>query len=360
MNKGAPTLKQIAERAGVSIATASRVARGVGQIAPATRARVLAAIEALGYQPDHAGRALVNRRRAALGIVFPGTGGPYYSDVISGFERETVKVRLGMLILGTHLIRQVDDLALDMAGRVDGIAILGGSLPEDVVRRIAARGVAVVMLAQPPVNEIPAVRVDNVTPTAALTRHLIEQHGYRSLAFLGSPEGSPDVGDRWQGFLDGHRQCGLAPPDHPLPTGMTQLDGAHAFDALVRDGTLPRALVCANDELALGALAGARSHGVRVPQDLALTGWDNITMSDLVAPPLTTVHQPAEELGAAAARTLLALIDERPVPPDTLLPTTNIYRESCGCAGQATPAAGAGDEGGTNEPATRRDAGDPR
>lgn len=96
-----------------------------------------------------------------------------------------------------------------------------------------------------------------------------------------------------------------------------------------------------------------------MPEDLALTGWDNILMSDLVSPPLTTVHQPAEELGAAAARTLLALIDGRPVSHDTLLPTTNIYRQSCGCAHQTLSDAGAGDDGGMDDPATRRDAGDP-
>lgn len=358
MSKGAPTLKQIAEQAGVSIATASRVARGVGQIAPQTRARVLTAIDALGYQPDHAGRALVNRRRAALGIVFPGTGGPYYGDVISGFERETVNVRMGMLILGTHLIRQLDDLALEMAGRVDGIGILGGALPDDVARRIAARGVAVVLLAQPPFDDIPAVRVDNAAPTVALTRHLIECHGYTSLAFLGSPEGSPDVGARWEGFHEGHRQSGCPLPVAPVPSGMTQPDGARATDALIRQRRLPRALVCANDELALGALAAARARGVRVPQDLALTGWDNIHMSDLVAPPLTTVQQPIEELGALAARALLALIAGRPVPHDTLLPTTNIYRESCGCSRQASPAGTTGDEGGRTDPANRRAAGE--
>jgi LacI family transcriptional regulator len=356
MSEGAPTLKLIAERAGVSIATASRVARGIGQVSPETRTRVLTAIEMLGYQPDHAGRALVNRRRAALGIVLPGTAGPYYADVISGFERETVSARLGMLILGTHLIRQVDDLALEMAGRVDGIAIFGGALPDAVVQRIAARGVAVVMLAQPPVDGIPAVRVDNVAPTAVLTRHLIEEHGYTPLAFLGSPEGSPDVGERWAGFQAGHRQLGLEPPTAPLAGGMTQADGARALDALLQRGDLPRALVCANDELALGVLTAARIHGLRVPDDLALTGWDNIHMGDLVAPSLTTVHQPIAELGAVAARMLLALIEGRSVSHDTLLPTTNIYRESCGCSRRPASAGATNDGGEAETPARRRSA----
>lgn len=358
MNEGAATLKQIAERAGVSIATASRVARGIGQVSPATRIRVLTAIEELGYQPDHAGRALVNRRRAALGIIFPGTAGPYYAEVISGFERETVNARLGMLILGTHLIRQVDDLALEMAGRVDGIAIFGGALPDAVVQRIAGRGVAVVMLAQPPVDGIPAVRVDNVAPTVALTRHLIERHGYTALAFLGSPQGSPDVGARWTGFLEAHREIGMQAPAAPLPSGMTQADGARALDDLMRRGHLPRALVCANDELALGVLTAARIHGLRIPDDLALTGWDNIHMGDLVSPALTTVHQPIAELGGVAARTLLALIEGRPVSHDTLLPTTNIYRESCGCPRQALSVAYPRDDGEAETTAQRRSAGD--
>lgn len=273
------------------------------------------------------------RRHAALGLIFSDAAGPYFSEVITGFETEARNARAGLLILGTHHLAELDDLALELSSHVDGIGILGQALPEESVRRIAARGLAVVVLAREPLDAIPTVRVDNVAPTLALTRHLIEHHRYTPLHFLGAPTDSPDIAARWEGFRAAHHQCGLEPPARPIDAPLDQIDGLRRAEEMIQQGQVPRALVCANDELALGVLSAARMHGIRVPEDLALTGWDNIPMSDLVNPTLTTVHQPIEELGAVAARTVLAQLAGRPVPRDTLLPTTNIYRGSCGCHG---------------------------
>lgn len=285
----------------------------------------LAAVDATSAQ------SIITRRRGALGMIFGDAGGPFFSELVSGFEGEALNAHLGVLILGTHRLSNLNDLAVDLAGRVDGVGIVAGALSDELVRRIAARGVSVVLLSREPVDAFPTVHVDNFAPTLALTRHLIADHGYTSLQFLGTPDGSPDIEERWEGFLEAHRQCGLEPPAEPIHSFIGQAEGLHRTDTLIRQGELPRALVCANDQLALGALSAARIHGVRVPEDVAITGWDNIRMSDLVSPMLTTVHQPIEELGAIAARHLLAQIAGRPVAPETLLPTTNIYRGSCGC-----------------------------
>lgn len=279
--------------------------------------------------------AVAPRRHGALGMIFGDAGGPFFSELITGFESETLNARLGVLILGTHRLSNLNDLALDLADRVDGVGIVAGALSDDLVRQIAAHGVSIVLLSREPVDAFPTVHVDNFAPTLALTRHLITDHGYRSLQFLGSTTGSPDVTERWEGFREAHRQCGLEPPAGPIHVLIGQAEGLHRTDDLIRQGELPRVLVCANDQLALGALSAARIHGIRVPEELAITGWDNIRMSDLVSPMLTTIHQPIEELGAVAARSLLAQIAGKPVAQETLLPTTNIYRGSCGCHGNA-------------------------
>lgn len=272
-------------------------------------------------------------RRNALGIVFPAAGGPYFSDLITGFEGEAERAGVGLVIVSTHHVPALDDVVCELAGQVGGLAILRETMPEPVILRFAEQGVPVVLMACGPLGEIPAIRADNFNPTLALTRHLIEHHHYAPLQFFGTPGDSPDIAERWEAFREAHRQCGLEPPSHPIDVVLSQSAGLRRAQELIQAGDLPRALVCANDELALGVLSAARLHGIRVPEDLAVTGWDNIPLSDLVSPTLTTVHQPIVELGAIAARSLLARIAGRPATRETVLPTTPIYRGTCGCPG---------------------------
>ncbi|MBO0882759.1 MAG: LacI family DNA-binding transcriptional regulator, partial [Mycobacterium sp.] len=204
MSKKSVTIQEIADHVGVSIATVSRVARGFDQISPATREKVLAAISELGYRPNHLGRALVERRHAAVGIVFPGLAGPYYSEVIQGFQEDAAAAWLSVLILGTHLLRESADLVLSMADRVDGLAITGGTVPDQVLDTLTARGVPIVQMAGMPRRGVPTVRSQNVSSMEQLTTHLISKHGYENLAFVGNPTGSPDVSERWEGFCQAH------------------------------------------------------------------------------------------------------------------------------------------------------------
>lgn len=334
MSGNGTTVREVAGRANVSIATVSRVVRGVGQVAPETRRRVEAAIADLEYRPSHFGRALVERRHAALGIVFPGLSGPYYSEVIHGLEAEAVTARQSVLILGTHLLRQADELVLEMASRVDGLAVFGGTVTDATLRRLVDRRVPIVLLARRPLDGVPTVRVDNFAPTHALTLHLLRVHGYERLAFIGNPRGSPDVTDRWRGFVAAHREVGVAPPAEPVRVGLGQADGLVAAARLLDGEQPPRALVCANDETATGAYGAATARGVRIPHQLAITGWDDIPLARLLSPPLTTVHQPMRELGARTAQVLLARIRGEDVgASDVVLPTRLELRASCGCPG---------------------------
>lgn len=331
------TLQQIARAAGVSVATVSRVARGVGQVSEDTRRRVQEAIERHDFRPSRLGRALVERRHAALGIVFPGLSGPYYSEVIAGFEDEAVKARVAVLILGTHLLHASHDLVLDMADRVDGLAVMGGVLSDDIVRRLDDRGDPVVLLASRPLPGIATVRTENVASMARLTTHLLSEHGYERLAFVGDPEGSPDTTYRWQGFLQAHARCGVEPPAEPVRVGLAQSDGYIAVSRLLEAGKPPRAIVCANDETALGAVIALLDKGIRVPQDVAVTGFDDVPMAGLPASGLTTVHQPTRELGSHTAQFLLRRIEGRTESPvDRVLETQLVIRGSCGCGAAGT------------------------
>jgi LacI family transcriptional regulator len=339
MHKKFASLEEVAAHAGVSTATVSRVARGIGQVSEETRRKVTAAIAELGYRPNHRGRALAARRHGALGVVFPGLSGPYYSEVIAGFEQEAVASRLSVLILGTHLLREARELALDMADRVDGIAVMGGSVPDDVLAELVARGCLVVRMAGSPDTTGPAtVRSEGLESVRALTRHLLVDHGYERLEFVGTPTGSPDGQQRWTGFRLAHQDAGRPAPAAPVRVAHDQPGGLIAAERLFTAGRPPRAVVCVNDESALGVLVGALGRGLSVPGDVAVTGFDDVPAAALTAPGLTTVHQPMRELGARTVRALQAALDGVPAAvTDDVLHTELVIRGSCGCPFPATP-----------------------
>lgn len=334
MPKSSVTIYEVAREAGVSIATVSRVQRGHGSVAATTRDRVCRAIERLDYRPSPNARSLAARRHDATGIVFPDLSGPYYSEVIYGFERAAVEARQSVLILGTHGRDRGDELVQDLANRVDGLLITGRTVPDRVVAGLSRQGIPIVLLARPAVNGTDTVLAENRRTAVALVEHLLE-HGRRELLFVGDPDASPDASERWAGFLEAHRRHGRPVPEPPLPSDYTERGGLAAVAGLLggspRDH-LPDALVCANDEIAIGAIRAARDAGIDVPRHLAVTGWDDIPAGSVVWPPLTTVRQPMRELGSTAAELLAERISGgRSTPRHVLLPTTLVLRGSCGC-----------------------------
>lgn len=327
-----PTLHEVADRAGVSIATVSRVARGLDQISAETRRNVLAAIEELNYHPSHFGRALVKRRHGTLGIVFPGLRGPYYSEVIHGFEVEAVAAGMSLLILGTEMLPEADAQVRGMADRADGLAVMGGTIGDDLILRLATRGIPIVTMARTPLAGIPNTRVDNFASTLALVTHLIQAHGYDHLAFVGNIVGAPDALDRWRGFRQAHLDAGLEPPSEPLSSAYEQESGVQAALRLLDLRHRPRAVVCGNDEIATGMLSFLAASGIQVPHEIAVTGWDDGPFARYATPPLTTVSQPARALGQQTARTLLCQIEHgHPIEHEVVLTTEPIIRASCGC-----------------------------
>ena len=327
MSNSRVTVRRVAEMAGVSPATVSRVSRGSTQVSPELRDRVLRVIEEHGYRPSHFGRALAERRHGALGLVFPGLSGPYFSELIQGFEAEALETGDSVLVLASHSRADTDDTVLDLAGRVDGMAIHAGTISA-VAMELVCQQVRVVVMAGNAGSAHASVSVDNRN-VMALTRHLLVEHGYRRLAFVGTPEGSPDVTTRWEAFLAAHRKARRVPPKQPTRVGLQQSDGVIAARELLDVDNPPEAVVCANDETALGFMIGALGRGMRIPEDIAITGFDDMPMASLVQPDLTTVRQPVRELATTAAH-LLADPLGKPAG-DLLLPTELMLRGSCGC-----------------------------
>ncbi|MFC4494764.1 LacI family DNA-binding transcriptional regulator [Streptomyces ovatisporus] len=328
MSNSRVNVRWVAEQAGVSPATVSRVSRGSAQVSPELRERVMRVIEEHGYRPNHFGRALAEKRHGSLGLVFPGLSGPYFSELIQGFESEALETGDQVLLLSSHYRSDTDAKVLDLAGRVDGMAIHAGTVSDAMVERVS-QSIRVVVMADKAGPAHASVSTDNST-VGTLTRHMLVEHGYRRLAFVGTPEGSPDVTARWEAFLAAHAEAGRQPPAGPTLVGLAQADGAIAAQKLLDSGEEPpEAVVCANDETALGLILGALGRGLRVPEDIAVTGFDDMPMAALVQPGLTTVRQPVRELATTTARLLHAPLTQR--DGDTLLKTDVVLRGSCGC-----------------------------
>lgn len=334
------TIYEVARRSGVSTATVSRVMADGKGFSAATRDRVLAIAAELGWVPSGPARGLASRRAGIVGLLFPDLGrsgeaeeeSPLYVDqVIRGAERAATAVGDAVLIAATQS-EDGRELAFSVAAKVDGLVVMARSLSDDDTD-LLARAVPVVVLANNRVHDgLDFVGTDNRTGAMDITAHLISEHGYQDLAFVGGPSESPDSQERFTGFCDALAKAGLPVPDVPAAIGgFTEAGGAQAVQAMLTERR-PRAIVCGNDEMAIGALAALRATGLRVPADVAVTGFDDIAATRHVQPAITTVHQPMRELGERAVQVLLGRLAEPDGPPfSVILPTEVVVRGSCGC-----------------------------
>jgi LacI family transcriptional regulator len=336
------TIYEVAQRSGVSTATVSRVMAGGKGFSPATRERVQATAAELGWVPSGPARGLASRRAGVVGLLFPDLGlssdtedeSPLYVDqVIRGAERAATSAGDAVLIAATRTASG-RELAFSVAGKTDGLVVMARSLSEPDIA-VLARSVPVVVLANHYRQDGPdIVGADNRSGCREITAHLIQVHAYTDLAFLAGPDDSPDSEERFAGFCEALREAGLAVPAGPdAAGGFTEAGGRQAVAALLADGRRPRAIVCGNDEMAIGTLAALRAARLRVPADVAVTGFDDISAAHHVRPALTTVRQPMRELGERSVRMLLARISDPAAPRQSVvLPTETVIRRSCGCS----------------------------
>lgn len=339
---GAPTVYDVAERAGVSIATVSRVYRNPDSVREQTRDRVLAAARELGYVPSGNARGLASRTTGVLGLCFPDYADPeiddideqtlYADEITRGMERAARRNGYALLIAAS-LADGPRNLVASVAGRVDGFAVLARTIATEDLE-LMARRLPVVMVAGPrEIDHLDHVEVANQDGERELTTHLIVDHGLRDLAFVGGAEDSPDAAARFRGFQEALDKGRLPVPDEPAVRGdFTQAGGRAATRELLERGRLPKALVFANDQMAIGAYDVLERRGVRIPEDVAVVGFDGIPLGRVVRPSLTTVTQPMRRLGETAVDLLVErLTDPTREPRSVMLPVAQTRRASCGC-----------------------------
>ena len=341
------TVYEVADRAGVSTATVSRVVHGSSLVHPDTRDRVLAVIEELGYVPDGSAQGLSRRRKDIIGLAALERG------VTEGGIEKTSALFMDELVHAVESVLRGTDCSLlltfgpageafqrrirSLSGKVDGLLVAEEVMPPAQLRELARRIPVVAIAGRRDETDLDVVAVDNAAGMRALARHLIRDHGYRRLGFLACPADSPDARERLEAFREaaaGHPGCVLDPL---LEGDFSEASGAAAARALRGLRPAPEVVACANDQMAIGMLLQLQESGAAIPGDMAVTGFDDIYASRVVTPPLTTVGQPVRELGHRAAHRLRARIEDRDLPVHAeILPTRCAIRTSCGCPNPGT------------------------
>lgn len=323
-----PSLKDVAERAGVSVSTASIALRQDPRVREETRRRIAQAAEELGYRPNGIARDLKTRRTGMIAILLHSLGGPFFSELVRGIE-DAAHVSDFMPIVSSS---GKDDSALRrflLEKRVDGAIILNSNIDEEILQTVASESMPIVVLDRSiHLEHACTVTCDHRAGARRATLHLMET-GHPDVAFISGPADSYHGRLRHDGYVDAHASVGRTVDGRMIYHGtFTESSGYDIARQMVADGGVPQAIFAANDEMAIGALRAFGELCVRVPQDVAIVGFDDIRLANYVTPSLSTVRQPMYDLGVTAANTLLRMLKgERGFAPDQLQ-TELIVRQS--------------------------------
>lgn len=337
-----PSIRDVARRTGVSPSTVSRVLNTRPDVAPATRQRVLQTIAELHYHPDAQAVSLSRRRTGVVGLVVPDVITPFCTCVIESVQNCLQAHGYWMLLaahsLSTEQQAQSQVSLLEKLGRsrrIDGLLVL---IPVDssleLLRAMASEGLpSVLMDMQYDGSGLNTITVNNYRGGYLATEHLLRS-GYRDIAILCGPHWMPVSRDRLAGYQAALRDWGV--PIHPewiVPgLGFDEVTGQYAMRALLAAERRPRAVFAASDLIAFGAMAVLDQVGLRVPEDVAFIGFDDIPTAASFRPPLTTVHQPLESMGRMAVEHLCRLLaGETDALLQVTVETEVAVRASCGC-----------------------------
>jgi len=323
------TIRDVAARAGVSVATVSRVFNRKGPIREATYQRVLAIAERMRYVPHAAARSLSTRSTSTIGVVLPELHGEFFSEVIRGIDLSARDRGLHLIVSCSHSDGATMSAVLQaVRGRVDGLIVMSPDLDASALLADLPASVPVVLL-NAVVEGRPSITIDNAGGARSVVRHLVAL-GHRSIAFIRGPANNCDAAERRRGVRAALRTAGAdLDPSLELAGDFTEDSGYAAGQQIARERSRPTAVFAANDAMAIGALSAFNAAGLRVPEDIALVGFYDIPIARFLSPALTTVNVPIADLGRRGLELLLDPATREEARRSTLR-TTLIVRQSCG------------------------------
>lgn len=333
--KSAVTAVDVATRAGVSIATVSRVLNGTVNVSEQIAERVQTAVAELGYVPHSAARNLAQGKTTTLGVLLPEIGVDFFSPMLRGIESAAREAGYDLLIATRHPGDAPRPVQMPLGRHnTDGLLIFTDNVDVTEVTMLHRQGFPVVLLYRSAPEGLPVhcVTIENRAGARQVVDHLIEAHGRRRVAFLGGPAGNEDSCWRERGYRESLAAHDLPVSPELIASGEFQEQPAFAaVERWIAQGVELDAIFAGDDDSAGGALKALVQAGRRVPEDVSLAGFDDTLLSRYLNPPLTTVHAPTEQVGQEAVKQLVQLIATGEAEPLVLLPTELVIRQSCGC-----------------------------
>lgn len=338
----AATIRDVAERADVSVASVSRVLNGAGPVTEATRKRVLEAVEALQYVPHSGARSLSTSKTNTIGVILPDLFGEYFSELIRGMDVAARSLGYHLIVSSSHDDADEASAAIrSMRGRVDGLIVLSPHLDAANLAASLAGSTPILLMNGGADVERPSIVIDNHGGAVAAVEHLVAL-GRTRIVHIAGPSGNLDAEARMAGYMEAIAAAGLQPII--VAGAFTQTSGYSAGVELAELPSRPDGVFAANDNMAVGALLALQDVGVRVPDDVAVVGFDDIPLAALVRPGLTTLKIEIAEMGRNALVRLIKMIDSAGDATCEIVRPELVVRASSDPAASTSGASGAAGE----------------
>ena len=329
-----PTLQDVADLAAVSTATVSRCLNNSGHVTEKTRLKVQQAIQTLGYSPNFGAQALAAKRTNTIGAIIPTMENAIFARGMQAFQETLAENGITLIIASCSYRPELEEEQIRslVARGADALLLIGQSRPAATYQFLARRNIPYVLAwAHKKESQHCYIGFDNQAAAQTITRQVLEL-GHRNLGVIvGLTQNNDRARDRITGIEHAIADHGAkTAPLQVIEAEYTFQEGAKALDQLLANPTPPTAVICGNDVLAVGAVKRAKQLGLAVPEDLSITGFADIEVSELIDPELTTVHVPHREMGIAAAKSLIAMLKTQTPVESHLLETRIVNRQSLG------------------------------
>lgn len=333
-DRAIPTLDDVAKAAGVSTATVSRCLNSPKLVVEATRLRVLDTVETLGYTPNFGARVMAAKRTFTIGAIIPTMENSIFARGLQAFQEELHERGYTLLVSSSAYRSDVEEEQIKalVARGADGLLLIGHDRDPAIYTYLERQNVPILVAWAFSKNQIqPSIGFDNRASMCTLAGEVFKK-GHRRIGVIsGITKGNDRAAERVQGIKDACATFDLDLSDlNIIETSYGIENGKTAFDALVKDQPHPTAIMCGNDVLAVGALLRAQEVGFRVPEDISITGFDDIELARIVSPCLTTMHVPHREMGKRAAIELTAIVEKKSTGKSVELQSSLKLRESLG------------------------------
>jgi LacI family transcriptional regulator len=302
------TIYDVAREAGVSMATVSRVVNGNPNVKPATRKKVLEAIQRLGYRPNAVARGLASKRTTTVGVIIPDISSLFYAELARGIEDIATMYKYNIILSNSdqNMDKEIHLVNALLEKQVDGLLFMGSQITEEHMQVFTTSPVPIILTAtSDPKSEMPSVNIDYQQASYDATQALIER-GHTKIGYISGPLEDPLAGQlRLQGYRQAIESAGIVWQEEYVKIGDLRYDsGLQATEELIKLQDRPTAILAMSDEMAVGAIHACQDNGYHIPNDLEVIGFDNTRLTSMVRPKLTSVVQPMYDIGAVAMRLL--------------------------------------------------------